>query len=63
MSLKRIDLEELEELKVCPVCGYTDGFHLMFQRIGRGVFKVGLICPNCHQAFQLDWQVEIQRTG
>jgi hypothetical protein len=47
------------QFKVCPQCGYKDGFHNMFREEGeetkwyficpdcRGVFDIGYIAPRC----------------
>ena len=41
--------------KVCPVCGYQDGFHSMFERIQQGGndFYWRFICPSCHSIFDI----------
>ncbi len=41
-----------DEFKVCPHCGYEDGFHSMFQKEG-GATKWLFICPSCHQVFDV----------
>ena len=41
-----------DEFKVCPACGYKDGFHSMFRKeadITRWLF----ICPSCHSVFDI----------
>lgn len=48
------------DIRKCPTCGYNDGFHVSFQIDGSS--KEGdiiLICPNCHQRFQMGWKVHI----
>ena len=48
------------DVRRCPTCGYNDGFHVSFQIEGSS--KEGLvilICPNCHQRFQMGWKVRI----
>ena len=45
-------------IRQCPVCEYNDGFHVSFQMADN--MKEGeiiLICPNCHQRFQMGWKV------
>lgn len=40
------------EFKICPSCGYKDGFHSMFKKendITRWLF----ICPSCHEVFDI----------
>ena len=49
------DVEKIEmkdEFRVCPECGYRDGFHSMFRMLGdtrRWLF----ICPGCHKIFDI----------
>jgi ribosomal protein S27AE len=44
-----------KEFKICPNCGYEDGFHSMFERIENGgKLSWKLICPNCHKIFDID---------
>ena len=46
--------------KVCPVCGYQDGFHSIFERIQEGNdFYWRLICPSCHRIFDIGLEVHI----
>jgi len=42
-----------EEFKVCPSCGYKDGFHSMFRKDGKWLF----ICPSCHMVFDIGFTV------
>ncbi len=47
-------------IRQCPVCGYNDGFHVSFQMEGgKKEGEIILICPNCHQRFQMGWQVRL----
>lgn len=39
-----------DEFKVCPACGYQDGFHTMLKKENRAV-RLLLICPSCHAIF------------
>ncbi|WP_028585060.1 hypothetical protein [Desulfogranum mediterraneum] len=52
MAIKRTKMELAEEFRVCPACGYRDGFHSMFQRDGEEVRWL-FICPSCHEAFDI----------
>jgi len=53
IEVNKIKIEK--ELRVCPNCGYEDGFHSMFERIEDGQeFSWKLICPNCHKIFDID---------
>ena len=41
-----------DEFKICPLCGYEDGFHSMLQSEGEEM-KWLFICPSCHQVFDI----------
>ena len=45
-----------DEFKVCPECGYKDGFHSMFRKEGEET-KWLFICPSCHQVFDIGCMV------
>ena len=50
-----------KSLKVCPNCGYRNGFHIMFERLGKGKnekYKIKLICPGCSQVFDIGFKAE-----
>jgi len=53
-EVKAVEIEE--EFKVCPSCGYEDGFHSMFQKTGDAT-KWLFICPSCHQIFDIGFTV------
>ena len=38
------------EIRICPACGYTDGFHTMLRK-GAACLAWLLICPSCHRVF------------
>ncbi|MCF8146070.1 MAG: hypothetical protein K9N21_19360 [Deltaproteobacteria bacterium] len=44
------------EFKVCPSCGYKDGFHSMFLK-AEGITKWLFICPSCHDVFDIGFTV------
>ena len=46
-----------DEFKVCPQCGYRDGFHSMFKKEG-DVMRWLFICPSCHQVFDIGLKVD-----
>jgi uncharacterized C2H2 Zn-finger protein len=57
MDYKIITVElEDDEFKVCPVCGYEDGFHSMFRKDGDKM-KWFFICPSCHNIFDIGFTV------
>ena len=40
------------EFKVCPMCGYKDGFHSAFKKVDDTI-KWLFICPSCHAVFDV----------
>ena len=47
--------------KVCPSCGYKNGFHSMYERIGKGKqFSWKLICPQCEKIYDVGLKVRIE---
>ena len=44
------------ELKICPSCGYEDGFHSMFTKDG-DITKWLFICPSCHEVFDIGFKL------
>jgi rRNA maturation endonuclease Nob1 len=52
VKVNRVDMKN--EFKICPVCGYGDGFHSMFEKLS-GVEEISwkLICPDCHNVFDI----------
>lgn len=49
-EIHEINVED--EFKVCPTCGYRDGFHTMLKRI-EGEKTSLFICPACHDIFNV----------
>jgi hypothetical protein len=45
-----------EEFRICPSCGYKDGFHSMFKKDQDRV-KWLFICPACHLIFDIGFTV------
>jgi len=41
-----------DEFKICPSCGYKDGFHSMLKN-EEGHTKWLFICPACHDVFDI----------
>jgi len=50
MSEKIHHYDFVDEIRICPLCGYADGFHNMFRREGRKTHWF-LICSSCHEVF------------
>jgi len=46
-----------DEFKVCPLCGYKDGFHSAFKK-GQGTTRWLFICPSCHAVFDVGYTLE-----
>lgn len=40
------------EFKICPSCGYEDGFHTMLKKEG-DVMRLLFICPSCQNIFDI----------
>jgi len=45
-------LEMDDEFKICPSCGYEDGFHTMLKK-EENVVRWLFICPACHRVFDI----------
>jgi hypothetical protein len=50
-----------EEFKVCPSCGYEDGFHSMFKKAG-DMTRWLFICPSCHEVFDIGFTAWVGTT-
>lgn len=50
-----------QTFRVCPVCGYQDGFHSMFEKTEAGdEYSWRFICPSCHKIFDIGLTVPLQ---
>jgi superfamily II helicase len=47
----------VDEIRVCPMCGYHDGFHNMFKRDGTKIRWL-FICSSCHEIFDFGLDYE-----
>lgn len=47
--------------KVCPQCGYQDGFHSMFEKT-EDSHKLNwmFICPSCHSIFDIGLKTSVE---
>ncbi len=45
-----------KEFKICPKCGYEDGFHTMLKQDGKNI-KWMFICPTCHTIFDIGYKI------
>lgn len=45
-----------DEFKICPLCGYQDGFHSAFQK-HQETTKWLFVCPSCHAVFDVGYTV------
>ena len=46
--------------KVCPQCGYQDGFHSMFEKTeDSDKLKWMFICPSCHIVFDIGLKTSV----
>ncbi len=58
--IKRINSLPFEdEFKICPSCGYQDGFHTMLKR-EKTKIKWLFICPSCHEIFDVGYAIDIK---
>jgi hypothetical protein len=57
MEVKINSVEFDGEFRVCPSCGYKDGFHSMLRQ-DRGIVKWMFICPSCSEIFDVGYTVE-----
>ena len=46
-----------DEFKICPSCGYEDGFHSMLKKEG-DITKWLFICPSYHEVFDIGYTVQ-----
>ncbi len=44
------------QFRVCPECGYQDGFHTMLKKEGEKI-KWLFICPSCHRIFDIGYRI------
>jgi hypothetical protein len=49
-------IEMMDEFRICPTCGYRDGFHSMFRKKGETTRWL-FICPSCHKIFDIGMRV------
>jgi uncharacterized Zn finger protein len=56
MNYEVKDIKIDDEFKICPSCGYEDGFHSMFKKEGDRT-KWLFICPSCHIVFDIGFTV------
>ena len=56
MAYKVQNVKMKELFKICPSCGYEDGFHSMFKK-GVDSTKWLFICPSCHEVFDIGFTV------
>ena len=52
MDYEIIEVKMEDEFKICPSCGYKDGFHSMFKK-EQGLTRWLFICPSCHSVFDI----------
>lgn len=45
-------IEMTDEFRICPACGYRDGFHSLFCTQD-GTTRWLLVCPSCHKIFDI----------
>ncbi len=60
MSYKIISITMENEFKICPSCGYKDGFHSMLKK-EENVTKWLFICPSCHDVFDIGHTLKTEK--
>jgi hypothetical protein len=56
------EIKPAGKISTCPICEYEDGFHVSFQmKNGSHNADVILICPNCHNKFDVGWEVKLSQ--
>ena len=55
-KIEQVTVED--EFKICPVCGYADGFHSMLKNEQDRLLWL-FICPSCHGVFDIGYTVKI----
>ncbi len=55
MTVQKVEIKK--SFKVCPNCGYRDGFHIMLERKGKKRIAMKLICPSCSVVFDAGLQL------
>ena len=50
------NIEFKDKFTDCPECGYTDGYHSVFEKDGDTI-KWLFICPSCHSRFDIGFTV------
>jgi len=61
------NIKIVDELRICPACGYEYGFHTSFLKVTAGkdspvkstreVYQVILLCPECSARYDVGWRV------
>jgi transcription initiation factor IIE alpha subunit len=54
-EVNKIKMEN--EFKICPSCGYKNGFHSMFRKES-DITQWLFICPSCHSVFDIGYTLE-----
>ncbi len=50
---RKINKLDVDEFKVCPECGYKDGFHNVFEGLKKTEATWLLICPQCSSMYDI----------
>jgi predicted RNA-binding Zn-ribbon protein involved in translation (DUF1610 family) len=56
MEEKIHKIEFHQEFRVCPHCGYEDGFHTMLKQEGDETLWL-FICPSCHKIYDVGQRI------
>jgi hypothetical protein len=56
-EIQKIDMKN--DFRVCPACGYADGFQSMFK--GQ-LIRWLLTCPSCHELYDIGLTARLEQT-
>ncbi len=61
MPKRPIKKEMEKHFYACESCDYAGGFHVTFKKTRKQkTHKIVLMCPNCRQTYDIDWQIQTQ---
>ena len=61
MEEKINKLKSDQEFRICPVCGYKDGFHTMLKQKQKKRLQWLFICPSCHEIFDIGMEIDMPK--
>ena len=58
MHYEIVNIEVEDEFKICPTCGYRDGFHSMLKKV-KDNMRLMFVCPGCHDVFDVNLESQL----